>query len=833
MSLGVLNNISATYAENNLNNSNNSLTTVLQQLSSGSKINSGADDAAGLSLVDGLQANQTALTQSVTNAKEGVGLLQVADGALSQVTSLLNRAVTLATEASNGTLNASQDTAANQEFQSILSETSNIGTTTTYNDSAVFGTNTSIYTGDSSTTGSSIDDLNIRSLSSSNVGDSGGQMAYSTGSSGNNVFIDLSNSTSLSNPVAAGINDHLNSAGTTSITITTLSNTGTDVANVVTVGGTSGYDNTAQGMISAINSQSQSQGWGVTASFTTAAVAGDTASGTAATDTGIMITGSVGSGTSPSQSSSSGVVAAAGNTVTALTAMTGGLTGVAADAVKAGSDIMSGSLTLQVGNNAASIVTAAQVATANGEASGAVTMTQLASYITANGNLGVTASVDSTTGALDLSTSGGSTAALKVTSNLTDNTLKTTTAGNETTSYTATSAYSAGISTASIANGGITDSNIGNETIGTPTAIVAGTETPVAGTANAAGKNVASVAAGTALAGTLTLTDALGNHETLQLGVASAGTDTLQHLAATINTLGTTGGTGGASLGYAAAIDNAGNLDITQTTYAGAANKITASTAATAWTPNGGAPAANVAGSIGSIASTDSLLEGLSGTISIVDGLGKSHTLQLGSALAGTDTVAHLAATLNTLGTTGGVGGTSLGFTAQDNAGAMEIDQVVSTTGTPFTAVTASTTAAGAAALAQTGTTDAVTTGGASTSGGTATISYTDEAGISLSGTDLSNQTDAQNALGALNKAITAVAAQDGYIGAQINTLNAVSQVISTQQENVQSAQNAVQATDYASATSNMSKYEILSQTGISALAQANSVQQEVTKLLQ
>ncbi len=59
MSLGVLNNLSAVYAENNLNNTNNSLNTVLQQLSSGSKINSGADDAAGLSLVDGLQANQT------------------------------------------------------------------------------------------------------------------------------------------------------------------------------------------------------------------------------------------------------------------------------------------------------------------------------------------------------------------------------------------------------------------------------------------------------------------------------------------------------------------------------------------------------------------------------------------------------------------------------------------------------------------------------------------------------------------------------------------------------------------------------------------------------
>jgi flagellin len=112
-------------------------------------------------------------------------------------------------------------------------------------------------------------------------------------------------------------------------------------------------------------------------------------------------------------------------------------------------------------------------------------------------------------------------------------------------------------------------------------------------------------------------------------------------------------------------------------------------------------------------------------------------------------------------------------------------------------------------------------------------MSYTDGAGEALNTTDLTNQADSQLALNMLNTAISDVAAQDGYIGAQINTLNSISQVMSTQQENVVSAQNAVQATDYASATSNMSKYEILSQTGIAALAQANSVQQEVTKLLQ
>ncbi len=180
MSLGVLNNISAIYAENNLNQTSASLQNTLTQLSSGSRINSGADDAAGLSLADGLGANSAALTQSATNASSGVGLLQVADGALSQVTNLLNRAVTLATEASNGTLNSSQDAAANQEYQSILAEVNNIGSTSSYNGVAVFGSSTAIFTGDASAIGSSVDTLNIKSLTSNSVGDVGGVIGSAT-----------------------------------------------------------------------------------------------------------------------------------------------------------------------------------------------------------------------------------------------------------------------------------------------------------------------------------------------------------------------------------------------------------------------------------------------------------------------------------------------------------------------------------------------------------------------------------------------------------------------------------------------------------------------------
>src|SRR3954463_10897566 len=141
MALGVLNNISAIYAQNNLANTQAALSKTLQQLSSGSRINSGADDAAGLSLANGLQASATALSQSAKNAAEGVDFLQVADGALSQVTNLLNRAVTLATEASNGTLNSSQQTAANSEYQKILNEIDTINSNTEYNGIHTFAAN--------------------------------------------------------------------------------------------------------------------------------------------------------------------------------------------------------------------------------------------------------------------------------------------------------------------------------------------------------------------------------------------------------------------------------------------------------------------------------------------------------------------------------------------------------------------------------------------------------------------------------------------------------------------------------------------------------------------
>jgi flagellin len=175
MSLSILNNVAALYAQNNINSTQSSLQKTLQQLSSGSRINSGADDPSGLAVSDGLNANEAALTQSATNATEGIGMLQTADGALSQVTSLLDQAISIATEIGGGTLTGSTTTgqigSANQEYSNILSQIADIGSSTNYNSTKVF-TDTAVTIGvsDGTSSGTSSYADTVGTLTTSNVG---------------------------------------------------------------------------------------------------------------------------------------------------------------------------------------------------------------------------------------------------------------------------------------------------------------------------------------------------------------------------------------------------------------------------------------------------------------------------------------------------------------------------------------------------------------------------------------------------------------------------------------------------------------------------------------
>ena len=176
MSLTVLNNVAGLQAQDSLNTTQMSLNQTLQALSTGKRINSGADDPAGLAIANGLQANVSALTQSVRNATDGVGMLQVADGALSQITTLLNSAVSLATEAATGTVSDAQRTALQAEFASIQTEITKIGQNTTYNGQAIFGAGTSlaVYMSDSSSAGTQTVTVNLGVVDDANLGFAGG-----------------------------------------------------------------------------------------------------------------------------------------------------------------------------------------------------------------------------------------------------------------------------------------------------------------------------------------------------------------------------------------------------------------------------------------------------------------------------------------------------------------------------------------------------------------------------------------------------------------------------------------------------------------------------------
>lgn len=188
MALSVLNNISSLIAQNQLGITQSNLQNTLTQLSSGSRINTGADDAAGLAIANGLQANVTGLTQSVANANSGVGALQVADGALGQVTTLLNRAVTLATEASTGTVSTTQRTALDAEYQQILQQIDSIGSNTTFNGTTIFAANTttttSIFLSDSSTAGTTTIGVNVSGLSTTVLALHGTSLTGTPGSTG-------------------------------------------------------------------------------------------------------------------------------------------------------------------------------------------------------------------------------------------------------------------------------------------------------------------------------------------------------------------------------------------------------------------------------------------------------------------------------------------------------------------------------------------------------------------------------------------------------------------------------------------------------------------------
>ncbi len=133
MSLVINHNLMSMNTARNLNNSYNSLAKSVQRLSTGMRINSAADDAAGLAIREGMRSDISALNQGVRNAQDGISMIQTAEGALGVVDEKLIRMKELAEQAATGTYTNAQRLIIHSEFSAMAAEIDRIATSTDFN----------------------------------------------------------------------------------------------------------------------------------------------------------------------------------------------------------------------------------------------------------------------------------------------------------------------------------------------------------------------------------------------------------------------------------------------------------------------------------------------------------------------------------------------------------------------------------------------------------------------------------------------------------------------------------------------------------------------------
>ncbi|MFC0465756.1 flagellin [Kineococcus gynurae] len=181
MGLRINNNIAALNSYRNLNATDKAQSSSLEKLSSGLRINRSADDAAGLSISEGLRGQIGGLKVAVRNAQDGVNVVQTADGALNETHAILQRMRDLAVQAANGgSQNTTSQAAANDEFTQLSSELDDISGRTKFNGQALLdGTFSSKSFQVGSESGETLS-VSIGSMSASTLGVSSTAVALSS-----------------------------------------------------------------------------------------------------------------------------------------------------------------------------------------------------------------------------------------------------------------------------------------------------------------------------------------------------------------------------------------------------------------------------------------------------------------------------------------------------------------------------------------------------------------------------------------------------------------------------------------------------------------------------
>jgi flagellin len=769
-------NVLSLNAQRNLSNSGSALATALQRLSSGLRINSAKDDAAGLAIAERFTTQIRGLNQAARNANDGISLSQTGEGALAEITSNLQRIRELSVQAANSTNSASDRGALDQEVQQRLAEIQRVATQTSFNGQKI-------------------------------LDGSFGNAAFQVGANaGETISIDLSTSTQTT--------DIGQIATTNSGDISALFGNGLTLASGdLTVAGTSvaaGNYSSAASLATAINTAYTTSG----GSGTLAAVNGNEITFTNTSNSAVALAGT-------NNPLGIGTVAAATNPTAGLQLANGDLT-VDGISVAAGTYANAGALATAINTAYTTSGGSGTLATVSGnELTFTNTTGSAIALAGANNPLGINSVGPATIDAAGITLSAGDLLVngIDVGAGTYANAGALATAVN--TAYNT----SGGVGTLATVSGG--ELQFTNTDATNPVAFT--------GTANPLGINSVAAAPGVTLAagdftiGGVDVTGTFSDVDGLVTAISALG---ITGLTATNNggqlnlanatgggTAIAVGGTFATALGIASSVADADNEDSTTAATALASSTVTLSTAVaadiTGSTVNATALSTGVNAAVTDPGTVVNGAATTTGVNTAVTAIGSTPlTLATGdfTVQVGTNTAVDLAGTY-----------------ANGQALADAINSKAQGAFASFDTTSGQVTLSSGQAVTLGG-----TRYGAGTSGnglGFAATAVTVTNG-SLSAANVNTAANANNTILRVDAALTSIGSLRGALGAIQNRFESTITNLTTASENLSASRSRIQDADFAAETASLTRAQILQQAGTAILAQANAVPQNVLSLL-
>ncbi len=259
MSLSIQTNVASLVAQNNIRTNSAFQANTIQQLSSGFRINSSADDAAGLAVANKYRGDTAELTQGVQNAGNGVAALQIIDGGLNNISNIVDRLRTLATESASSTFTGNRTTL-NNEYQGLLTEINRQASNVHLDTGGTYNTNLVTYTGGGSNTANA--QVSVDLSGANNAVDSAGLGISTTSVQGGGTGL-TGNIVRLDNTATSFV-----TSGTQNFTFHIATSTGNSDVTVAVTGGSSGLTGTQA--ISSLNNSLSA--YGISSSISSAGV---------------------------------------------------------------------------------------------------------------------------------------------------------------------------------------------------------------------------------------------------------------------------------------------------------------------------------------------------------------------------------------------------------------------------------------------------------------------------------------------------------------------------------------------------------------------------------